>query len=88
MPAKAKESKTKSNEKSKDKTVSKVSLEERFDELDKMIEKMESEDITLEESFAEYQKGIEMIKLCHEEIESIESRVRILNENGQTEDFE
>ena len=48
---------------------------------------LEREDISLEESFKEYQKGMELLKKCSETIDRVEKKVLILNENGGLDEF-
>lgn len=68
-------------------TKDKVSLEEKFDVLDKTIEMLEDKDISLEESFALYKKGMEILKECNDEIDQVEKKVLLLNDNGETDEF-
>ena len=42
-----------------------VSMEEAFQELDTILEQLEGKDISLEDSFALYQKGMELVKTCN-----------------------
>lgn len=60
-------------------------LEEAFDELEAIIEKLEDEDISLEASFNEYKKGMELIKKCNASIDKVEKQVLVL-ENGEAQD--
>lgn len=62
-------------------------LEEAFLKLEEIVEALEREDITLEQSFGEYQKGMELLKKCNETIDGVEKKVLILNENGGTDEF-
>lgn len=64
-----------------------TTLETLFADLDNVVEKMESGDTTLEESFQLYQKGISMLKQCNEKIDLIEKQVLILEENGDLHEF-
>lgn len=64
-----------------------VTLETLFEELDKVVAKMESGDTTLEESFQLYQKGLLMLKQCNEKVDLIEKQVLILEENGDLHEF-
>lgn len=66
----------------------KKSLEECFEELETVIEALEDSDITLADSFKEYEKGMELVKLCHEKIGGIEKEVLLLNDEGDTEKFD
>lgn len=64
------------------------SLEENFDRLEEIIEKLEREDIPLEEAFAAYSEGMAVLKLCGEQIDRVEKKVLKLSEDGQLEEFE
>ena len=63
------------------------SLEELFEGLDEVVARLEGEDITLEESFQRYQKGMNMLKQCNETIDTVEKKVQILDEDGETHEF-
>ncbi|MDO5132314.1 MAG: exodeoxyribonuclease VII small subunit [Eubacteriales bacterium] len=62
-----------------------MTVEEAFAELERLIGKMETEGITLEESFACYEKGIRLVRFCNERIDRVEKKVRILRGEGQPE---
>lgn len=62
-------------------------LEEAFAKLEETVEVLEREDISLEKSFKEYQKGMELLKKCSETIDRVEKKVLILNENGGLDEF-
>lgn len=64
-----------------------ISLEEAFTRLQKTIENLEKDDITLEQSFQEYQKGMLLVKKCNEIIDKVEKKVLVLNEDGGTDEF-
>ncbi|MDO4614306.1 MAG: exodeoxyribonuclease VII small subunit [Lachnospiraceae bacterium] len=64
------------------------SVEENFALLDDMIKKMESEDVTLEESFQLYQRGMQVLKEVGQTIDGYEKQIRILNGSGETEEME
>lgn len=63
------------------------SLEELFAKLDQVAKELESGDTSLEESFGLYQKGMKMLKLCNEKIDTVEKKVQVLEENGEIHDF-
>ncbi|MCI8299751.1 MAG: exodeoxyribonuclease VII small subunit [Lachnospiraceae bacterium] len=65
-----------------------VSLEETFQELDAIIEKMQDREVTLEDSFFLYEQGIRKLKYCNEKIDSVEKRMLLLNEQGELEAFD
>lgn len=57
-------------------------LETAFEELDTLIEELEKEDITLEESFKLYQEGMKLLKYCNNSIDKVEKQIIILGENN------
>ena len=71
-----------------DKENEKLSLEDKFAMLDQMIQRLEQNDISLDESFQLYSKGMELVKECHNEIEDVEGKVLKLSDNGSLSDFE
>lgn len=61
------------------------SLEENFSGLEEIIEQLEAEDISLEDAFAAYSKGMNLLKQCNEQIDRVEKQVMKLNEEGGLE---
>ena len=51
------------------------------------MEKLESRDIALEESFAMYQKGMELLKKCSKKIDTVEKKMLKVNEDGELSEF-
>ena len=64
-----------------------ISLEEAFTRVQETIENLEKDDITLEQYFQEYQKGMLLVKKCNEIIDKVEKKVLVLNEDGGTDEF-
>ena len=64
-----------------------MSLEEKFAKLEETLEKLEQDDISLEDSFAAYAQGMELLKQCNEEIDKVEKKVLILSGEGSLEEF-
>lgn len=62
-------------------------LEQVFAQLQDVIERMESEE-SLEQSFQLYHQGMDMLKLCSEKIDKVEKQMFLLDEEGQTHNFE
>lgn len=60
-------------------------LEENFKMLEETIAHLESEDISLEDAFAAYSQGMELLKACNEQIDRVEKKVLTLSENGELE---
>ena len=65
------------------KFMAKNNIEENFKELDEILEKMQDEDVSLDESFEMYKKGIEIVKDSNEQIEKIEKQIEVLEEDTE-----
>lgn len=59
-----------------------MSLEEALEQLDATLEELQKKDISLEQSFALYQNGMEYVKHCSQVIDQVEKKVLVLNEEG------
>ncbi len=66
----------------------KLSLEEKFDRLEETIEKLEQEDLPLEEAFRAYSEGMAILKQCNDQIDKVEKQVLRLSEEGRLEAFD
>ena len=65
----------------------KLTLEETFAGLEEVIQKMERGDVSLEESFQLYHKGMDMLKSCNDKIDKIGKQMLILDEEGALYEF-
>lgn len=65
----------------------KLSLEEALERLDEAIGKLQSEEISLEESFRLYKEGMEYVKVCSEIIDQVEKKVLMLNQEGSLDEL-
>ncbi|MCM1047980.1 MAG: exodeoxyribonuclease VII small subunit [Clostridiales bacterium] len=65
-----------------------LSLEEAFEQIENTIESLEDENITLEDSFREYQKGMKLLKYCNEKIDMVEKKVLKINEDGELDELD
>jgi exodeoxyribonuclease VII small subunit len=63
-------------------------VEESFALLDQMVKDLESEDITLEDSFRLYQEGMKLLKEVNGTIDTYEKKIQLLSENGETGDLD
>jgi exodeoxyribonuclease VII small subunit len=62
-----------------------ASFEEQLDELEKVVEKLERGDLTLEENVALFERGVQLSNACKKDLVSAESRIQVLldpKENG------
>lgn len=62
------------------------SLDEAFRELEQVISRMEGE-VSLEESFRLYHKGMDMLKVCNEKIDKVEKKMLVMDEEGELHEF-
>ena len=63
-------------------------LDEMFQELDKLIQAMEEPEVSLEDSFQMYHQGIDMLKACNDKMDKIEKQMLVLDSEGETHEFE
>lgn len=64
-----------------------LTLEESFQKLDGLLETLENRETTLEESFQIYQQGMELIRRCGKQIDRVEKKIQIINEEGELREF-
>ena len=64
-----------------------LSLEEAFEQIEEVISHLETEEITLEQSFLEYNRGMKLLQHCNEKIDRVEKKVLQINENGGLDEF-
>lgn len=65
----------------------KLSLEEAFENLETVIEKLENPETSLEDSFNAYKEGISLVNLCNSMIDKVEKEVKVLSQGGNTDEF-
>lgn len=63
------------------------SVEEAFADLDEILEKLESQEISLEEAFWAYQQGMKLLKYCNEKVDLVEKKMLQMNEDGTLREF-
>ncbi len=54
-------------------------LEDDFKKLEKIIESMENNELSLEEAFKAYEEGVKLVAECNEQIDKVEKQLIILN---------
>ncbi len=64
-----------------------LSLEENFARLEQEIEKLEGENVTLEEAFRAYSAGMKLLKDCNAQIDKVEKKVLKLSADGSLEEL-
>ena len=65
-----------------------MTIEESFAALDDMVKKLESDKISLEESFRLYEEGMKLVRDVSGRIELVEKKMKLIGEDGGTDDFE
>ena len=68
-------------------TTENINLEKLIAELESIVNKMESDDLNVEDSLKSYEKGISLIKNAHNKLKKIEQKVEILSKEGTLENF-
>lgn len=77
----------KKKEENKPKEEQELSLEDSFAQIEEVIRRLETEDITLEESFSAYNQGMALLAKCNESIDRVEKKVLKVNEDGGLDEF-
>lgn len=62
-------------------------LEEAFEKLDQLAEKLEDRETSLEESFHLYKQGMELLKYCSEKLDTVEKKMLQMDEDGTLREF-
>ena len=63
----------------------KETLEDKLKALKETVSSLEKEDVSLEEAFTLYEKGVKLVKECEVEIDLVEKKVLALGEDGTYE---
>ena len=77
----------KDEEQKKEQDEQELSLEEAFVQIEEVIAHLETEEITLEESFQEYNRGMQLLQHCNNAIDRVEKKVLQINESGGLDEF-
>lgn len=64
-----------------------LTLEEAFAALDEITASLSAEGMSLEDSFAAYKKGMDLLKICNDRIDQVEKKVLVLNGEGGLDEF-
>jgi exodeoxyribonuclease VII small subunit len=66
----------------------KLTFEQAYADLEKIVAQLESGDLTLEEAVALYEQGQRLARLCGEMLDSAELRVQQVTESGEIRPLE
>lgn len=64
---------------------SEKSFEESFARLEKILERLESDDISLDETIKLYEEGLLLTKICYERLSNAELRIKEINKTHKSE---
>lgn len=65
-----------------------LTFEEAMTKLEQIVDKLEEGDVPLEKAILFYKEGMELSKLCHDKLKSVEEQLtQIITEDGRTESF-
>lgn len=62
-------------------------FEESIEELEKIVESLENDELNLDDSITKFEEGMKIAKDCNKKLEEAEKKITILlNENGNIEE--
>ena len=64
----------------------KIDFESSLKELESIVEKLEDEDINLEDSVKSFEKGISLVKECQKQLHNAELKIKKLLDDGSSSD--
>ncbi len=64
------------------------SLEDLFTELDDIVSAMDDPQITLEDSFALYEKGMKKVRQCNDRLDMVEKKMLVIAQDGTEVPFD
>lgn len=56
-------------------------------ELESLVQRMESGELSLEDSLREFERGVQLTRLCQDALKAAEQRVKLLTPEGQERDL-
>lgn len=64
-----------------------ASFEEAFEELQDLVQKIESGKLTLDQSIDRFEKGVKLAAYCRKRLEEAEGKIQKLTKENELEDF-
>ncbi len=62
-----------------------ASLEDLFDELDEILAALDDREISLEDSFALYEKGMKKVRVLNDRLDRVEKKMLVIAADGSEE---
>ena len=66
----------------------KMTIEESFAKLDERVRALESDEISLEDSFTLYEEGMKLLRDVNGRIDEVEKKVMEISASGEINEFE
>jgi exodeoxyribonuclease VII small subunit len=60
------------------KDAEKRKFEEALEELEKVVERLESGELSLEDSLAAFEDGVRLVKFCNQKLTEVEKKIELL----------
>lgn len=60
------------------KELGKKKFEEALEELEKVVEQIETGDLSLEDSLAAFEEGVKLVKFCNQKLTEVERKIELL----------
>ena len=65
-----------------------ATFESALEELEELVERLESGDLPLDEALADFERGVKLTRECQKKLASAEQKVKVLmEENGQVQEL-
>lgn len=65
-----------------------ATFESALEELEQLVERLESGDLPLDEALADFERGVKLTRECQQKLASAEQKVKVLmEENGQVQEL-
>lgn len=56
-------------------------------ELEGLVQRMEGGELSLEDSLKEFERGVQLTRICQDSLKVAEQRVKMLSAHGEEQDF-
>lgn len=66
----------------------KMTYEQAISRLEDIVSRLEGNEVSLEDSIALFQEGIELSKFCDDKLKNIQEKVAQIYEDGQLKEFQ
>jgi exodeoxyribonuclease VII small subunit len=57
---------------------------EAFDNLNKIVEQLESGDVDLNDALKQYEEGLKLVQECKKQLETVENKVKVIRDKYAT----